>query len=156
MLTIALVACAKTKLAAPAPARELYASPLFRLTSQLVDAAPEYFAWYVVSAKHGLVDPDETVERYDVTLAALRPAEREQWARRTAGDLAARYKDALARGVDVQVDLYAGALYRRALVPHLARAGFRVRAPLAGLRIGQQLAWLNRALERAEAAWLDV
>lgn len=156
MLKIALVACAKAKLAAPAPAGELYASPLFQLTRRYVEAGPDYFDWYIVSAKHGLVDPDETLEPYDVTLAALRPAEREQWAERTASELVALYGDALDRGVDVQVDLYAGAPYRRALVPHLERPGFRVRAPLAGLRIGEQLAWLNRALERAEATWLDV
>jgi hypothetical protein len=148
VLRIALVACAKTKLRRPARASELYASPLFQLTREFVEGGLAYFAWHVLSARYGLVDPDEVLEPYDLTLADLTPAERAAWGRRVGSAVVATYADAAARGVDECFDVYAGAAYRRHLVPYLERAGFRVAAPLAGLPIGRQLAWLTRALAR--------
>ena len=153
MLRIALVACAKRKRRHAAPAKALYASPLFQLTRQHVEGSPDYFTWYVVSAQHGLVDPDQTLEPYDLTLAGHPPAERAAWGERVTDEVRALYRHALDHGVDVRIDLFAGALYRRHLAAPLRRAGFRVHVPLAGLRIGQQLAWLARAVERQPARW---
>jgi hypothetical protein len=152
-LRIALVGCARTKRRQRAPAAELYTSPLFQRTREYVEESPDYFAWHILSAKRGLVDPDEVLEPYDLALADLTPAERAAWGHRVSAALIAKYAGARASGVDVWFDLYAGSPYRRHLVPELTRAGFRVAVPLAGLRIGQQLAWLNRALARIAPLW---
>lgn len=143
--TIALVACAKRKLARPAAARELYASPLFSLVRDHVEQS--YRRWQIVSAGHGLVDPTDVLEPYDLSLTELTAAEQAAWGRRGASQLIATH------GAAARFDVYAGARYRRHLVPHLRRAGAAVVVPLARLRIGQQLAWLRQlALTRRGGA----
>ena len=136
--TVALVACARTKRDYPAPARELYASPLFRLLRDHVEQTYEH--WHIPSAAHGLVDPEEVLHPYDRTLADLTPAARADWGAHVGSALLATY------GGEVCFVVYAGARYRQHLVPCLRRGGATVAVPLAGLRIGQQLAWLRRAL----------
>lgn len=66
---IALVGCTKGKLPARAPARDLYVGDLFAKARAY---AQTFDAWYVLSARHGLVLPDEVIEPYDVTLGDKR------------------------------------------------------------------------------------
>lgn len=63
---VGLVGCASQKLRRPAPARELYVSPLFKKASAYAEQACD--RWYVLSAKHGLVHPDAIFEPYDMKL----------------------------------------------------------------------------------------
>jgi hypothetical protein len=63
--------CAARKLDRPAPARELYVSQLFEKASAYATAARD--RRYVLSAKHGLVQPDTVLEPYDVRLGARHP-----------------------------------------------------------------------------------
>ncbi len=44
------------------------------------------------------------------------------------------------------VVFFAGQKYREHLEPRLRDAGIEVRVPMAGLAIGEQLAWLGRRL----------
>lgn len=129
MKRIGLVACAATKLDYPAPARDLYISPLFRKASRYAEAT--YDEWYVLSALHGLVAPSTGLEPYDVTLARMTPPERSAWARRVSYQL----DDAHIFYHDLA--LHAGGHYRRAL--EQVRNGWRL--PMEGMGIGQQLAW---------------
>src|SRR5437870_3545178 len=107
-LRIALVGCARTKRRQRAPAAELYASALVQRTREYVEDSLDYFAWHILSAKHGLVDPDEVLEPYDLTLADLTSAARAAWGRRVSAALVARYAGARASGIDVWFDIYAG------------------------------------------------
>lgn len=70
-MRVALVGCSGTKLDRPAPARELYAGNLFKLSVRWVERRP-FDAWAILSAKHGLVLPDEVIEPYDVMLDGRR------------------------------------------------------------------------------------
>lgn len=67
-LHIALVGCGKSKLPHPAPARLLYIGSLFKAARRYVEDAG-YDAWWILSARHGLVHPDEITEPYEATLA---------------------------------------------------------------------------------------
>ena len=135
-MRVALIACSKTKLRHAAPARELYASQLFRLAR--AHAEREYEVWYVLSAEHGLVEPSRVLEPYDRTLGDLLVPERREWGRRIAEQLVARH------GTEASYDCYAGARYRRNVIPELERRGAaHVVSPLAGMRIGAQLAWFR-------------
>jgi hypothetical protein len=69
---------------------------------------------------------------YDIGLRQLTAAEREAWGDRVAVELTDRFP------AGTVLWFHAGALYRTAIAPVVAH---QVRAPLAGLRIGQQLAW---------------
>ncbi|MBB4762389.1 DUF6884 domain-containing protein [Amorphoplanes digitatis] len=127
----------KTKTATPAPARQLYCSPLFDRRRRY--AEQRGLSWYVLSAEHGLVAPDTLLEPYDVDLSEQTNQYRGAWAqwvvaklRQIDGDLAGR-----------RVEIHAGDAYATTLVPLLSAAGADVRRPLARLSMGRQLAWYD-------------
>jgi hypothetical protein len=127
----ALVCCGKQKLAAAAQARDLYQSTLFKKTRAY--AEKEYEGWLILSALHRVVDPDQVLEPYDVTLQKCDAA---AWARETAAELTRRIPKTC------QVDYFGGALYEP-VVQHLKDAGYTVGRPLQGLQIGERLHWLK-------------
>lgn len=129
MTHIGLVACGKGKLDRPAPARELYNGALFRKASAYCEAT--YDGWFILSAKHGLIDPETVVAPYDLSLSHLSPDERRAWAKRVVADL--RRRDLM----DATLHLHAGEKYARPLAPLLGATD----RPLIGLGIGRQLAW---------------
>src|SRR5262245_20543049 len=135
MTDIALIACARRKGAEPAPARELYTSPLFQLAAPYCDAACD--CWFVLSARHGLVEPTQLLAPYDASLRGLNKAARAAWAAGVVGQL--RERGLLGAGHRLQI--HAGALYADPLTPLL-----RAEQPLRGLGIGRRLAWYRRQL----------
>jgi hypothetical protein len=166
--SIGLVACAARKAAGPARARDLYVSELFRRASAYAERT--YQAWFILSAQHYLVHPDERLEPYDKTLAAMDIRAREHWAAMVESSIRLGYgcmtegrldwpalpaprlqvgrwiEDGRTRGIDRRVDLWfhAGAAYVTPVVYHLAAVRelpYDVHTPLAGLGIGKQLAW---------------
>lgn len=135
---LCLVSCARKKLPHPAPAKDLYASIPFRKMRTLVEA--QDWPWFILSAKYGIVDPEQMIEPYEKTLNKMGVADQRDWAERCLGAL----EPLLA---DVQsVVFLAGARYRKFLAPALRDRGVAVHVPMAGLRSGEQLAWLNRAI----------
>ena len=141
--TIGLVACSKTKLNHAAPARELYTSPLFRAASAYCERT--YDRWFILSAKHGLVDPDQILEPYDLTLSDLDrrllrtwgTQVRTQWQRTGISTVAVGQGWSKRGDDDIRFFMHAGRLYRTS-------ASFRadlVEAPVERLRIGEQIAW---------------
>lgn len=139
--TVGLVACASQKLQQPAPARDLYVSQLFKKASAYAELTCD--RWYVLSAKHGLLCPDEVIEPYDVRLGTnhRNSPPVHQWAERVREQLAAE----LAGMENVKIIALAGAQYRTVL--HGSRWEHEI--PLEGLGIGQQLGWLTRKLAAA-------
>lgn len=133
--TIYLVACAKRKGAAPAAARDLYASDWFRSARAYVEA--ERRRWFILSALHGLLPPEQRIEPYDVTLKGQSAQRRRQWSEEVASALRHR-EPALGK-----VLLLAGEAYAQFLVPKLLANGIVVERPMLGLRQGEQLRWLK-------------
>ena len=74
-----LVACVKTKQSRPAPARDLYISNWFVKARTCVERSGQ--SWYILSAKYGLVEPNELIEPYEKTLKKMRADDRRAWAR---------------------------------------------------------------------------
>ncbi|MDH7641144.1 DUF6884 domain-containing protein [Sphingomonas oryzagri] len=135
MTPVHLVQCVAGKGTTPAPARDLYTSDWFVKARAYVEA--QGGPWFILSAEHGLVDPDETIAPYDVTLNTMRAADRAAWDRRVV--------EQLARAVDpaAPIVILAGDRYRRAVVEW---AGARTTVPMAGLGIGSQKSWLRNAV----------
>jgi len=144
---VALIACGKAKRQHAAPARELYTSNLFRLSVRWAERYCDDF--YVVSAFHGLLDPDTELAPYDRSLADMRQRERDAWADRVTTSFAARERGAT-------VVLLAGGHYRRLAevmrwsmhpaVNFCRGAVAAVEEPLEGLGIGKRLQWLKGEL----------
>lgn len=140
MARIALVGCSKQKLPHPAPARDLYTSPLFRAARRYAEARCD--GWFVVSALHGVVAPDMVVAPYDVTMRDVRAGKHggiEAW-RKKVGDTIRR------RFAGATLVVLAGAEY---LCPLDSEFGTSVEAPMAGMQIGQRLAWLKAQIAPA-------
>jgi hypothetical protein len=128
---VALVSCVKSKRPTAAPACDLYTSALF--TKMRDYAKTNADTWYILSAEHGLLSPDQIVAPYEKTLNKMRVQERWNWARKVQNQLL----QVLPKGAEVIV--LAGQRYRENLVPFLEENGFSVRIPLEGLSFGRQL-----------------
>lgn len=141
MKTLYLVSCVSKKSCDRSHAKDLYRSEWFKKARKFVErsGAP----WYILSAKYGLLDPDELVTPYEQTLNKMPINERKLWA---TGVL-----DRLLPMLTTQqtVIVFAGVRYREFLMPSLRRVVGEVRAPMEGMRIGEQLAWLSKHNEQA-------
>jgi hypothetical protein len=137
MITVGLVACAKTKSGSPQFAKDLYLSHLFMLASRYCEA--NYDAWYILSASHGLLEPNRIIEPYDETLKTFTPAARERWAERVIKQSKILLEK--MNSADVVFYFHAGSLYAKLLAGQIGNSCL----PMKGLGIGQQINWyLNR------------
>ena len=134
---IVLVGCVKSKQSHAARAKDLYVSDLFRKARRYAEETTE--RWYVLSAKYGLVAPDEVIEPYELHLARASASYRRRWGITVANQLLAA-SGALEGRV---IELHAGSAYTDAIRSHLLSAGAQVVEPLAGLTLGQRLAWYS-------------
>lgn len=131
---VVLIACCSKKLSHPAKAKDLYVSPLFKLSLKLArKLEPEKI--FILSAKDGLVDLEQIIEPYDLTLNNLGPEDRKRWA--------GKVRVQLSKKTDFDNDeivFLAGENYRRYLLPLFQKSA----VPLKGLGIGKQLQYLKR------------
>lgn len=139
---VALVACAKRKRGGLQMAKYLYNSPLFRLAFE--HARRQCDRVYILSAKHGLLDPNTKIRSYDVSLSTISPGERRAWAKRVARQLVRKEKG------PAYFFFFCGSAYADELVWELRRRGISrqyVRTPLEGMGIGRQIQWHKKSLE---------
>ncbi len=131
--TIYLVSCVSVKQGYPCAAKDLYQSDWFLKARRYVEA--KGCPWFILSAKYGLVDPEKEIEPYEKTLNNMGARERRNWAAPVLEDL---LKLDPCRFV-----FLAGARYRENLAAPLEDAGYEVDVPMEGMRIGEQLSWLQ-------------
>lgn len=135
--TIVLISCVKSKLTHRARAQDLYISDLFcKSLAYAQSLDPD--AIYILSAKYWLLELEQEIEPYELTLNDLSAAKQRVWAR-TALRM-------LRRKADLQSDRFvilAGDSYRKYLLPKLVNFDI----PMKGLSFGEQLHWLKEHLE---------
>jgi hypothetical protein len=134
-----LVTCVKAKAASPRPARDLYVSPLFR--KQRAYAEGLGVPWFILSAEHGLVGPDEWLAPYERYLPDTPPAYQEAWGRWVVARLALLAGELTGRVVEI----HASSDYVRTIEAPLREQGAVILEPLKGLRPGERLAWYGEA-----------
>ena len=132
---VLLLGCVKGKGPRPAPARDLYTSDLFRKRRAYAVAAGH--PWFILSALHGLVAPDDVLEPYDMALAKQPAAYRVTWGQQVMEALERRLRPLTG----LTFEVHAGAPYVEAIRGQLEAHGARVVWPLHGLTQGQQLSW---------------
>ena len=137
-MRVALVSCVKSKRTTAAPAKDLYISALFQGLRRYAEVNAD--AWYILSAEHGLLNPEQIVEPYEKTLNKMGSRQRLEWAE----EVQRRLLRVLPEGAEVIV--LAGQRYREHLLPVLRDRGFSVSIPLEGLSFGRQLRALNSIL----------
>ncbi|MDD9744733.1 hypothetical protein PVW49_12265 [Marinovum sp. PR37] len=137
MKQVILVSCVAGKKPALNRAADLYTSAWFIKARRLVEAAGA--PWFILSAEHGLLDPETMVGPYDKTLNTMSAAERRAWAKQVRHQMDATLPDA------DEVVVLAGNRYRECLMPYLRACFPEVSVPMQGLTIGRQLSWMSNA-----------
>lgn len=135
---VILIGCVKRKLSTAASAKDLYVSPLFRKGRAYAELAG--VPWFILSAEHGLVAPDDELEPYDLRLSTTSREYRRKWGARVVGTL----REAMGSLDGLSVEVHAGSAYADAIREGLRSEGARVVEPLAGLTLGPRLAWYGR------------
>jgi hypothetical protein len=133
--TVYLVSCVGKKRSAPAPAKDLYTSEWFRRARRYVEASGR--PWFILSAEHGLIAPDDIIAPYEKTLNNMGVAERRAWASRVKQQLTE------CRPKIDRVVIFAGQRYREFLTDYFRDRSIDLEVPLKGLRIGEQLSWFG-------------
>ena len=130
---IVLLSCVKSKRDQRCRAADMYTSPLFqKMMAYSQSLKPKRIL--ILSAKYGLLSPEDTIEPYEQTLKTMKAGERRAWAQ---GVLSA-----LRQNCDLDTDDFvflAGDAYRQNLVPHIRH----YTVPMEGLAFGKQLQWLE-------------
>jgi len=129
MTDATLISCTNAKRDEPAPARDLYdESGYFRDMRAYAEARGG--RWFILSAKHGFVEPDEVLEPYDE-----RGLSEQQ-----AHDIATELDE---RAINT-VHLVAGKDYSDVLTPALEKVYIDVVEVCRGMRIGERRSWLQQ------------
>ena len=111
--------------AAPVPAVELFTSPGFARAREHAERSGG--PWFVLSAKHGLLDPGDVVGPFDLQLGDQPLGYRTAWGEWVAAQLAQRL-----RLQDVVVEVWGGVDFAQPLRQPLARRGAALELSLPG------------------------
>jgi hypothetical protein len=131
-----IIACCSKKLDQKAKAKDLYISNLFKASRRLAESYPSS-EWWVVSAKYGLVHPDQAIEPYDLSLGSMVKKDRERWGVYTRREMVRRIKN------PSQIVLLCGEDYTRQIIDGAKVLTKKVYVPLKGLALGEKVKWLT-------------
>lgn len=141
-MEIGLVSCTKSKRdQATEPAGLYMESAFFRKARKYVET--NHDEWYLLSAKHHLVDPyGPPIEPYNETLSDAPIGRKREWADTVYDQL--REEGLLVAGN--RLVFHAGRDYYEELLPYLDDTPVETEAPTDSLEYGKTLAWYNDRL----------
>ncbi|MFC6964949.1 putative glycoside hydrolase family 15 protein [Halocatena marina] len=135
-LEIGLVSCVKTKQNESAVPKNLYISDYF--SKMRTFAEDHHDDWYILSAKHGLLDPDgPEIEPYDDTLRNASVGEKRAWAQNVYQQM----RDDGFFTLETTLVIHAGKDYYSEFLPYLEDDEVEVKIPTEGMGIGERKAW---------------
>ena len=140
-----LVGCVKSKIETDeegVEAKDLYDSPLWRCRRKYAERFGG--SWYILSAKHCLLDPQKKIRTYNLPMRGLKPAERKKWSRKVMDGIRDKFPDLRGKVVEI----HAGKSYAESgLEKGLRAAGAIVHRPLKRVRgVELQCAWYRGCL----------
>lgn len=143
MKEICLISCSKKKKKDNNKilASERYNSPLFNKMKAYASSS-RFNRWYILSAKHHLLSPEECIGDYDETLNTMSSEKRKKWAKKVFEQLQEKITS------DDKITILAGKRYWEYLGKELSSHKYKCDIPMKGLHngIGEQLKWLNNQL----------
>lgn len=134
---ILLVTCVYEKTAKPAAAKDLYDSPYFARLRRYAERLAE--PWFIVSAEHGLVHPDEWLAPYERYLPDTPTWYREVWGAWVVG----RLKLLVGDLNELTAEILASPDYVVWIAPRLKESGAVARTPLADIPWQEHVAWYD-------------
>jgi len=134
--SLGLISCTKSKQDYLCKASEMYqASDLFRKAYSYATKNYDFVA--ILSAKYGLLFPNDEIEPYDLASNTMNSKQRKRWTEKVLRQMKAR----LSLHEFDKVFFHSGKKYREYLIPKLQDMGFQCVVPLRHLGIGEQMAW---------------
>jgi hypothetical protein len=98
--------------------------------------------WWILSALHGLLDPVQVIEPYDVTLTKASLSQRKEWSKAVLAAISERIQPAATDCFEI----HAGNDYRAwGLVEGLHALGCQVEVPTQGMTQGLQLSFYAKS-----------
>jgi hypothetical protein len=135
-MRIALVGSSRKTQSYSCTAREMYsASP--RFCKAFAWCRAQYDKVYILSPRHGLLDPEDLIEPCDMQLSTMTKKARAQWAGMVAFQVHREIEENRIHEVEL-IALHASRKYRRCLTGHL-EAIAPCEFPLEGMEIDEQL-----------------
>ena len=134
---IVFISCVKNKNKYPCVARDMYISDLFKKSLSYAEQLAESTTVYILSAKYGLLELDQHIEPYELTLNTMDKKQRKEWADKVL-------MQCKEKGIsfDEEVMFLCGKKYREFLMNEFKNST----APLGHLGIGKQLAFYNKEI----------
>ena len=140
MSKIVFISCVSKKLDKKAKAEDLYISPLFKMNLIYAKSlSPSKI--FILSAKYGLLNLEDIISPYDLTLNTMKITEVKSWAEKVRKQM-----DGKINFQKDEVIFLAGEKYRKYLIPYLKN----ISIPMKGLGIGKQLQFLKNKINHGK------
>lgn len=138
MKSICIVSCTKNKQNYECNAKIMYSkSTLFKKQIELIEKKYKC-DYYILSAKYGLLKPDDIIKPYDKSLYKFNKTEFSDWVKKVYNKLI------LYENIDdTNIIFFCGNIYRKDIIPYLKHYD----EPFKGLGIGNQLKKINEILK---------
>lgn len=132
---IIFLSCVKNKSEHPCAARDMYISDLFKKSLSYAEQLSESATIYILSAKYGLLELDQQIEPYELTLNTMNKKQRKEWTDKVL--MQCKEKNI---SFDEETVFLCGKKYREFLMNEFKNSS----APLGHMGIGKQLAFYNK------------
>jgi hypothetical protein len=137
--SLGLVSCTKRKQNYPCKASEMYL-PSNLFSKAYAYCKRNYDQVAILSAKYGLLLPNDEIRPYNLTLNTMRTIEVREWSKKVFRQMQRRLElDRIGA-----VSFHAGKKYREYIIPKLEANGIECWVPLGNLGIGKQLNWYGK------------
>lgn len=132
-----LLGCVRQKRDEAGPAQDVYDSTLWKYRRRYAESRG--CPWYILSAKHGLLAPEDCIEPYDTSMADIPTTGRRTWSKEVLNALKVNFPELEGKTIEI----HAGKLYvEYGLEKGLSEAGVVIYRPLANIRgHGLQFNW---------------
>lgn len=147
-----LVSCGAAKLPHPAPARGLYTGSLYTAARAWVERRirdGEVDGWRILSARHGILAPDQVIGPYEATMETKTVDELRRWT--YSVDTAVRLPGLglglgawSTYGGHITLTILAAGSYAKPLTDHWTALDWDIRTPLTGLGMPARIRALHR------------
>jgi len=132
---VGLVVCCRDKHHGWWRAKDIYKSAPFKERRLFAERC--YNRWFILSAKHNLLDPEKVIRWYNLAMDNLTPAQRREWRQVVASQIRERFPDPRK----VVFYFHAGLHYTVSLARLLSEHHYKFKRPLRGMSQNRQQRW---------------
>lgn len=139
---VLLVSCGKRKSNVTCKAKDMYNSCRFQTLKMIAET--NNIKWHIMSAKYGLLSPNEIIDPYDLCITDCSSEYKKQWAAKMLKTLSIYSKD-------THFIVAANSDYAQHIVPALVNKGYKVSAPFIDKDESAVLDYIKNASHVADA-----